>query len=133
VLAADTTVYSRVEEGDNMGNALRVAAALASACVFSMHAGVSNADSLSLSDIRTRCSGPDGSEEFAFCRGYVAALVEGVVVKRYPDCIPPMVNDQQFALLMRKYLNANLEDLQGPAVDGIPDAVAKIFKCNTRR
>ena len=88
---------------------------------------------LTLSDIRTRCSGPDGSEEFAFCRGYVAALVEGVVVKRFPDCIPPLVNDQQFALLMRKYLNANPEDLQRPAVDGVPDAIERIFKCNTRR
>ena len=104
-----------------MGNALRVAVIVASASVFSMHA---DADSLTLSDIRTRCSGPDGSEEFAFCRGYVAALVEGVIVKRYPDCIPPMVNNQQFALLMRKYLNANPEDLQQPAADGVPDAIA---------
>ena len=46
---------------------------------------------------------------------------------------PPMVYDQQFALLMRKYINANLEDLQQPAVDVVPDAVAKIFKCKTRR
>lgn len=65
--------------------------------------------------------------------GYVAALVEGVVGKRYPDCIPPIVNDLQFALLMRRYLNASPEDLQRPAADGAPDAVAKIFKCNSGR
>jgi hypothetical protein len=112
-----------------MGNALRVSVIVASACVFSMHA---YADSLTLSDIRTRCSGPDGSEEFAFCRGYVAALVEGMIVKRYPDCIPPMVNDQQFALLMRKYLNTNPENLQQPAVDGVLNAIAEMFKCKTK-
>jgi hypothetical protein len=106
---------------------------VASACLFSTNAKLSNADSLTLSDLRTRCSEPDGSEDFAFCRGYVAALVEGVVVKRYPDCIPPMVNDQQFALLMRKYLNANPEELQWPASDGVPDAIERIFKCNTGR
>jgi hypothetical protein len=100
--------------------------------VFSLNADLSNADSLTLSDIRTRCSEPDGSEDFAFCRGYVAALVEGVVVKRHPDCIPPMVNDQQFALLMRKYLNADRENLQMPAVDGVPEAIAEIFKCNIK-
>jgi len=103
---------------------------VASVSMFSIH---TNADPLTLSDSRTRCSGPDGSEEFAFCRGYVAALVEGVVVKRFPDCIPPMVNDQQFALLMRKYLNVNPEDLHRPAVDGVPDAIERIFKCNARR
>jgi Rap1a immunity proteins len=97
-----------------------------------LHADVSNADSLTLSDIRTRCSGPEGSEEFAFCRGYVAALVEGMIVKRYPDCIPPMVNDQQFALLMRKYLNANPENLHLPAVDGVLNAIAEIVKCKTK-
>jgi hypothetical protein len=113
-----------------MGNVLRAAVIAASVGVFSMHA---DAEPLTLSDIRTRCSGPDGSEEFAFCRGYVAALVEGVVVKRHPDCIPPMVNDQQFALLMRKYLNANPEDLQQSAVNGVPEAIARIFKCNTKK
>jgi hypothetical protein len=114
-----------------MGNALRVAVIVASACMYSMHADVSNANSLTLSDIRTRCSAPEGSEEFAFCRGYVAALVEGVVVRRYPDCIPPMVNDHQFALLMRKYLNANPEELQQSAVDGVPNAIERMFKCST--
>jgi len=78
-----------------IGDALRVAVIVASASVFSMHA---DAGSLTLSDIRTRCTEPEGSEAFAFCRGYVAALVEGMIVKRYPDCIPLMVNDQQFAL-----------------------------------
>jgi hypothetical protein len=105
----------------------------ASAGVFSLHADGIGAESLTLSDLRTRCSEPDGSEDFAFCRGYVAALVEGVVVKRYPDCIPPMVNDQQFALLMRKYLNVNSEDLQLPAVDGVLNAIAEMFKCNSGR
>jgi hypothetical protein len=100
--------------------------------VFSLNADIGNADSVTMSGIRTRCSEPDGSEEFAFCRGYVAALVEGVVVKRYPDCIPPMVNDLQFALLMRKYLNASPEDLQMPAAEGVPEAIAKIFKCSTK-
>jgi len=113
-----------------MGNALRAAVIAASVSVFSIH---TNAEPLTLSDIRTRCSGPDGSGDFAFCRGYVAALVEGVVVKRHPDCIPPMVNDLQFALLMRKYLNANPEDLHRPAVDVVPDAIERIFKCNTWR
>ena len=113
-----------------MGSILRVVLVVACVGVFGLHA---DAVPLTLSDIRTRCSGPDGSEEFAFCRGYVAALVEGVVVTHYPDCIPPMVNDQQFALLMRKYLNANPEDLQRPAVDGVPDAIERIFKCNARR
>jgi len=113
-----------------MGNAQRVSVIVAFVCVFSMHA---DAESLTLSDIRAWCSEPDGSEEFAFCRGYVAALVEGIIVKRYPDCIPPMVNEQQFALLMRKYLNVNPENLHRPAVDGVPDAVDRIFKCNIRR
>jgi Rap1a immunity proteins len=112
-----------------MKNALRATVIVASACVFSMHAGISHADSLTLSDIRTRCSEPEGSEAFAFCRGYVAALVEGVIVKHYPDCIPPMVNDYQFALLMRKYLNANPESLHLPAVDGVLSAIAEMFKC----
>ena len=115
-----------------MENALGVSVIVASACVFSMHADMSNADSLTLSDIRTRCSEPDGSEEFAFCRGYVAALVEGIIMKRYPDCIPPMVNDYQFALLMRKYLNANTENLHLPAVDGVLGAIAGMFKCETK-
>ena len=112
--------------------ALRVAVIVASVCVFSMHADISDADSLTLSDIRTRCSEPEGSEAFAFCRGYVAALVEGVIVKHYPDCIPPMVNDYQFALLMRKYLNANPESLHLPAVDGVMNAIADMFKCKTK-
>jgi hypothetical protein len=112
-----------------MGNALMVAVIVASAVVFSMHA---DAEPLTLSDIRTRCSEPEGSEALAFCRGYVAALVEGLVVKRYPDCIPPMVNDQQFALLMRKYLNANPGNLQQPAVDGVLNAIAEMFKCEAK-
>jgi hypothetical protein len=115
-----------------MGSIPKVVLIVASVGVFSLNADIGNADSLTLSDIRTRCSEPDGSEAFAFCRGYVAALVEGVVMRRYADCIPPMVNDQQFALLMRKYLNANQEDLQQSAVNGVPDAIAKIFKCKTR-
>jgi len=113
-----------------MENDFRAAVIAASMSVFNIH---TNAEPLTLSDIRTRCSGPDGSGDFAFCRGYVAALVEGVVVKRHPDCIPPMVNDLQFALLMRKYLNANPEDLHRPAVDVVPDAIERIFKCNTWR
>ena len=116
-----------------MKNALRTAVIAASVGVFSLHAEVCDAELLTLSDIRTRCSGPDGSEEFAFCRGYVVALVEGLVVKHYPDCIPPMVNDQQFALLMRKYLNANPEDLHRPAADGVPNAIERMFKCNATR
>jgi hypothetical protein len=112
-----------------MGNVFRAAVIVASASVFSMHA---DAEPLTLSEIRTRCSGPDGSEEFAFCRGYVAALVEGLVVKRHPDCIPPMVNDQQFALLMRKYLNANPGNLHLPAVDGVLRAITEMFKCETK-
>ena len=96
--------------------------------VFGAHA---DADSLTLSDIRTRCIAPEGSEEFAFCRGYVAALIQGIIVKRYPDCIPPMVNDYQFALLIRKYLNANPENLHTPAVDGVLNAVTEMFKCKT--
>ena len=115
-----------------MRNVLRLAVIVASAGVFSMHADVSNADSLALSDIRTRCSEPEGSEAFAFCRGYVAALIEGVIVKHYPDCIPPMVNDYQFALLMRKYLNANTENLQQPAAGGVLSAIAEMFKCETK-
>jgi hypothetical protein len=115
-----------------MGNALRVAVIVASAGVFSLNADVSNAKNLTLSDIRTRCAAPEGSEEFAFCRGYVAALVEGIIVKRYPDCIPPMVNDQQFALLMRKYLNANPENLHLPAVDGVLSAITEMFKCEIK-
>ena len=114
-----------------MDNALGASVIVASACVFSMHADMSNADSLTLSDIRTRCSEPDGSEEFAFCRGYVAALVEGIIMKRSPDCIPPMVNDYQFALLMRKYLNANPGNLHLPAVEGVLGAIAELFKCET--
>ena len=105
----------------------------ASLGIFTQNAVVVSAGSLTLSELLTRCSELDGSEVFAFCRGYVAALVEGVVVKRFPDCIPPMVNDQQFALLMRKYLNVNPEDLHRPAVDGVPDAIERIFKCNARR
>ena len=89
-----------------------------------MHADISNADSLTLSDIRTRCSEPGGSEEFAFCRGYVVALVEGIIMKRYPDCIPPMVNDYQFALIMRKHLNVNTDNLHLPAVDGVLDVIS---------
>jgi len=116
-----------------MGSIRKVVLIVASACAFGMHAAVTNADSLTLSDLRTLCSGPDGSEDFAFCRGYVAALVDGVVMKRHPDCIPPMVNDLQFALLMRKYLNANPEELRWPAVDGVPNAIEKIFKCNTKK
>jgi hypothetical protein len=115
-----------------MRDVLRIAVIVVSAVVFSMHADISKADSLTLSDIRTRCSGPEGSEAFAFCRGYVAALVEGVIVRHYPDCIPPMVNDYQFALLMRKYLNANPESLHLPAVDGVIGAMAEMFKCNTK-
>ena len=91
-----------------------------------------DADVFTLSDLGTRCSEPDGSEEFAFCRGYIVASVEGIVVKRYPDCIPPMVNDYQFALLMRKYLNANSVNLHVPAVDGVLNAIAEIFKCRTK-
>jgi hypothetical protein len=116
-----------------MGRIPKIVRIVASACMFSLHADVISAESLTLSDLRTRCSGPTGSEDFAFCRGYVAALVEGVVVKRYPDCIPPMVNDQQFALLMRKYLNAGPEELQRPAVDAVPDAIEMMFKCKNRK
>jgi hypothetical protein len=58
-----------------MRDLLRITFIVASAVVFSIRAGVSNADRFTLADIRTQCSEPDGSEEFAFCRGYVAALV----------------------------------------------------------
>ena len=115
-----------------MRDVLRITVIVASAVVFSIRADVSDADSLTLADIRERCVAPEGSEEFAFCRGYVAALVEGVIVKHHPDCIPPMVNDYQFALLMRKYLNANPENPQLPAVDGVLSAIAEMFKCNTK-
>ena len=127
----DIEVYKCFEVKGVMVNALRAGVIVASACVCSMRTDISNADRLTLSDIRTRCAEPEGSEEFAFCRGYVTALVEGIVVKHYPDCIPPMVNDQQFALLMRKYLNSNPEDLQQPAVNGVPDAIVQMFKCKT--
>ena len=110
----------------------RIAVIVASAVVLSIRAGVSHADRLTLADIRTRCAAPEGSEEFAFCRGYVAALVEGIIVKRYPDCIPPMVNDYQFALLMRKYLNANTENLQLPAVDGVLNVISETFRCTIK-
>jgi hypothetical protein len=43
-----------------------------------------------------------------------------------------MVNDYQFALLMRKYLNANPEYLQLPAVDGVLYAISEMFKCTTK-
>jgi hypothetical protein len=115
-----------------MGNALRVAMIVVSAGVFILNVDVSNAEGLTLSDLRARCLEPDGSEEFAFCRGYVAALVEGIIVKRYPDCIPPMVNDYQFALLMRKYFNANTDNLHLPAVDSVLSAIAEMFKCKTK-
>ena len=114
-----------------MENALKVAMIFVSAGVISLNSGVSNAGNLTLSDIRTRCSEAEGSEDFAFCRGYVAALVEGIIVNRHPDCIPPMVNDYQFALLIRKYLNANPENLHTPAVDGVLNAVTEMFKCKT--
>ena len=55
----------------------------ASLGVFSLNAAICNADSLTLSDIRHGALEPEGSEAFAFCRGYVAALVEGMIVKRY--------------------------------------------------
>ena len=113
-----------------MSNAMRIAVIVALACVSSLYTDMSNAESLTLSDIRIRCTEPEGSEEFAFCRGYVVALVEGLVVKHYPDCIPPMVNDHQFALLMRKYLNANTDNLRQPAVEGVLNAITEMFKCN---
>jgi hypothetical protein len=81
-----------------MGSIPKVVLIAASSGVFSMHADVISAESLTLSDIRTRCSEPDGSEEFAFCRGYIAALVEVVIVKRYSrkpataSMVPPMKN-----------------------------------------
>ena len=86
-----------------MRDLLRIAVIVASAVVFSIRAGVSHADRFTLSDIRERCAAPEGSEEFAFCRGYVVALIDAVIVRHDPDCIPPMVNDYQFALIMRKY------------------------------
>jgi hypothetical protein len=70
-----------------MENALKVAMIFVSAGVISLNSGVSNAGNLTLSDIRTRCSEAEGSEDFAFCRGYVAALVEGIIVKRLSVCI----------------------------------------------
>ena len=112
-----------------MGSFLRIAVIAASAVVCSIRAGVGHADRFTLADIAERCAAPEGSEEFAFCRGYVVAVIDAVIVKRYPDCIPPMVNDYQFALLMRKYLNANPESLHRPAVDGIRIVIAEMFKC----
>ena len=115
-----------------MGNTQWVAVIVASAGVFSMHADISNADSLTLADIRERCSEPEGSEEFAFCRGYVAALIEGVILIHDPDCIPPMVNDYQFALITRKYLNAYQDNLHLPAIDGVLSAISETFKCTIK-
>ena len=115
-----------------MKDLLRIAVIVASPVVFSICAGVSNADRFTLADIRERCAAPEGSEEFAFCRGYVVALIDGVIVRHDLDCIPPMVNDYQFALLMRKYLNANTENLQLPAVDGVLNVISETFRCTIK-
>jgi Rap1a immunity proteins len=109
-----------------------ITVSVASAVVFSICADVSHADRFTLADIRERCAAPEGSEEFAFCRGYVVALIDGVIVRHDPDCIPPMVNDYQFALIMRKYLNANTENLQLPAVDGVLGVIAETFRCTIK-
>ena len=103
------------------------------AVVFSSCADAGNAGRYRLADIREHCAAPEGSEEFAFCRGYVVALIDGVIVRRDPDCIPPMVNDYQFALIMRKYLNANTENLQLPAVDGVLSVIAETFRCTIKQ
>ena len=115
-----------------MRELLRITVIAASAVVFSLHAEVCNADRLTLGDIKVQCTAPQGSEEFAFCRGYVVALIDGVIVGHDPECIPPMVNDYQFALLMRKYLNDNPESLQLPAVDGVLRAVSEMFRCTIK-
>lgn len=115
-----------------MRDMLRIAVIVASAVSFSIRTGVSHADRFTLADIRERCAAPEGSEEFAFCRGYVVALIDGLIVRHDPDCIPPMVNDYQFAFIMRKYLNANTENLQQPAVDGVLSAISETFKCTTK-
>jgi hypothetical protein len=115
-----------------MRDSLRIAVIVASAASFSICAGVSHADRFTLADIRERCAAPEGSEEFAFCRGYVVALIDGVIVRHDPDCIPPMVNDYQFALVVRKYLNAYTDNLQLPAVDGVLSVVAETFRCTIK-
>jgi hypothetical protein len=104
-----------------------------SAVVFGICTDVSKADRFTLADIREHCAAPEGSEEFAFCRGYVVALIDGVIVRRDPDCIPPMVNDYQFALIMRKYLNANTENQQLPAVEGVLSVIAETFRCTIKQ
>ena len=109
-----------------------IAVIVASAVVFGMHADACKADRLTLGDIRVQCTAPEGSEEFAFCRGYVVALIDGVIVRHDPECIPPMVNDHQFALLMRKYLNSNPENLHLPAVDGVLSAISEMFRCTIK-
>jgi hypothetical protein len=115
-----------------MRDLLRIAVIVALAVMFSMRPDVSNADRFTLADIQERCAAPEGSEEFAFCRGYVVALIDGVVVRHDPECIPPMVNDYQFALIMRKYLNANTENLQLPAVDGVLSVISEAFRCTIK-
>jgi hypothetical protein len=115
-----------------MRDLLRIAVIVASAFVFSVRAGVSHADRFTQADIRERCAAPEGSEEFAFCRGYVVALIDAVIVRHDPDCIPPMVNDYQFALIMRKYLNANTENFQLPAVDGVRSVISETFRCTIK-
>ena len=115
-----------------MRDLLKIAVIVASAVVFSIRAGVSHADRFTLADIRERCAAPEGSEEFAFCRGYVVALIDAVIVRHDPDCIPPMVNDYQFAFIMRKYLNANTENLQQPAVDGVLSVISETFRCTIK-
>ena len=115
-----------------MRDLTRIAVIVASAVALSMRAGVCHADRYALADIRERCAAPEGSEEFAFCRGYVVALIDAVITRNDPDCIPPMVNDYQFALLLRKYLNASTENLQQPAVDGVLSAVSETFRCTIK-
>ena len=115
-----------------MGNVSGITAFVASAVLLSIRTGECHAERFTVEDIREQCAAPEGSEEFAFCRGYVVALTEAVIERHDPDCIPPMVNDYQLALLMRKYLNASSENLHRPAVDGVLIGIAELFKCERK-
>lgn len=110
----------------------RTGAVVASAVLLSICTGAGHAERFTAEAIRGQCAAPEGSEEFAFCRGYVVALTDAVIARHDPDCIPPMVNDYQLALLMRKYLNANSESLHGAAVDGVLRGLAEIFRCERK-
>ena len=81
-------VHNLIEEEGVIRDLLRIAVIVASVVVFSIRAGVSHADRFTLADIRERCAAPEGSEEFAFFRGYVVALIDAVIVRHDPAYIP---------------------------------------------